>query len=215
MHQRQYNNDYRWISHDDFDKLKGCGDLLVDCCFSFGLNWRKGYAYSREIEPYKKALHYAILFGDYTLANELFGIDFSCLGKIDDIEKRYSTAKAMIKSNDISNMPKGMTLDAYSRLLNLECLHRLYDLPSLERGFPIFATSLSYDEVRILPNSVIYCDIPYRSTSKYNEIEFDYDRFYSWALSQTEPIFISEYEMPNDFICIASKNKKSHSKCNR
>ena len=66
----------------------------------------------------------------------------------------------------------------------------------------------SYYEIEIKPNSVVYCDIPYRSTSKYNEIDFDYDKFYEWCLSQKEPVFISEYEMPeSDFICIAAKNK--------
>ncbi len=60
----KYHDDSRWISHEQFDELKGKGDLLVDICFSFGNNWRKGYAYSREIEPLKRALHYAVVLGD-------------------------------------------------------------------------------------------------------------------------------------------------------
>lgn len=72
----------------------------------------------------------------------------------------------------------------------------------------ITVSSFSYDNVDIKPNSVIYCDIPYRSTAKYNDIELDYNSFYEWCLSQTEPVFISEYDMPEkDFICIAAKNK--------
>ena len=110
----KYNNDYRWISHDEFDILKGKGDLLVDCCFSFGNNWRKGYAYSRKLEPYKKALHYAILFGDYTLANELFGIDLSAIGVIKDKHKRALVAKGL--------MEQGF------QMLHLESLERLQSL---------------------------------------------------------------------------------------
>ena len=71
----------------------------------------------------------------------------------------------------------------------------------------------SYYEIEIKPNSVIYCDIPYRATAKYNEIDFDYAKFYDWALAQTEPVFISEYDMPKDFICIAAKSKKSYTMC--
>ena len=64
-------------------------------------------------------------------------------------------------------------------------------------------SNLSYDEIRIKPNSVIYCDIPYKGTNKYNNIDFDHERFYSWSKKQTELCFISSYEMPEDFIPIA------------
>lgn len=61
-------------------------------------------------------------------------------------------------------------------------------------------------------NSVIYCDIPYKGTGTYQrhkKTEFDYDRFYDWAYSQTQPIFISEYWMPEDrFVCIAEIKRK-------
>lgn len=202
----KYNNDYRWISHENFDKLKGKGDLLVDICFSFGNNWRKGYAYSREIEPYKKALHYAIFFNDYSLAKEMYGIDFSFIKSIVGVAQKYAIVKKSIKDNKIT---KCIQLETLERLQNLERLHRMYDLQNLERlQFSITPSSLSYNELEIKPNSVIYCDIPYRSTAKYNDIEFDYDKFYEWCLKQTEPLFISEYDMPKgDFVCVGAKNK--------
>lgn len=47
-----------------------------------------------------------------------------------------------------------------------------------------------------------------KSWRTFNKVYFDYDRFYEWCLKQTQPLFISEYEMPeNDFICIAAKYK--------
>ena len=94
--QGKYKDDTRWISHDEFDKLKGKGDLLVDICFSFGNNWRKGYAYSREIEPLKKAFHYAVVFGDYNLMKDEFGIDLSAVGIIKDKHKRAIAAKGFM-----------------------------------------------------------------------------------------------------------------------
>ena len=189
----KYHNDKRWISHEDFDKLKGKGDLLVDLCFSFGNNWRKGYAYSKDIEPIKKALHYAIMFDDYDMMKSQCGIDLSHIGEIGGgIYDKYLISKSIIKER-----------------LDLQSLERLERLQSLERlEINITPSCKSYDDIEIKPNSVIYCDIPYRNTAIYNKEQFDYDKFYDWCLKQTEQVFISEYWMPEtDFICIAEKTK--------
>lgn len=62
-----------------------------------------------------------------------------------------------------------------------------------------------------LKNYVIYCDIPYRNTTKYKTEEFPYNEFYAWCrrLSKNNIVLISEYNMPNDFKCIWSKNHKT------
>ena len=36
----KYENEKRWISKEEFDRLKGTGDAYIDICFSFGNNWR-------------------------------------------------------------------------------------------------------------------------------------------------------------------------------
>lgn len=195
----KYNKDYRWISHEEFDELKGKGDLLVDVCFSFGNNWRKGYAYSKDIEPFKKAFHYAVVLDDYLLMAKDFNIDLSALESIENVGKRYLIAKKIIGAN-LRQMP----LESLERLQSLERLCKLGG----GGGNNFSISKLSYDNIEIKPNSVIYCDIPYKSTAKYNECDFNYAKFYDWCLSQTEPVFISEYEMPEkDFICIAAKSK--------
>lgn len=51
----KYENESRWISREDFFRLKD-SDPYVRIVWSFGNNQR-GYLYSREIEPYKKAVH--------------------------------------------------------------------------------------------------------------------------------------------------------------
>ena len=73
-------------------------------------------------------------------------------------------------------------------------------------------TQLDYQDVEILPNSTVYCDIPYRNTHKYTSdnskaIAFDYDRFYAWADSRPYPVFISEYNMPPEFAPIAAHGR--------
>ena len=51
----KYENESRWISREDFFRLKD-SDPYVRIVWSFGNNQRN-YLYSREIEPYKKAVH--------------------------------------------------------------------------------------------------------------------------------------------------------------
>ena len=68
----------------------------------------------------------------------------------------------------------------------------------------------SYDEVELVPNSIIYCDIPYKDTTKYNTSKgFDYDKFYNWCIekhNEGHKVFISEYYMPEDrFECVWEK----------
>lgn len=51
----KYENESRWISREDFFRLKD-SDPYVRIVWSFGNNQRN-YLYSKEIEPYKKAVH--------------------------------------------------------------------------------------------------------------------------------------------------------------
>ncbi len=86
----KYNNETRWISREDFFRLKAT-DPYVAVIWSFGNNMRD-YLYSKEIEPLKKAIHYALFFSDYSLGKEL-GHDLSFIDPIQDIQKRYLAVK--------------------------------------------------------------------------------------------------------------------------
>ena len=68
----KYADEKRWISREDFQNLKNT-DPYVSLCWSFGNN-RSNYLYGKEIEPWKKALHYARVLGDNSLLLEM-GID--------------------------------------------------------------------------------------------------------------------------------------------
>jgi len=54
--------------------------------------------------------------------------------------------------------------------------------------------------------NIIYYDIPYKNTEDY-AINFDYEKFYSWAIDKAKNnyVFISEYKMPASFKCIWEK----------
>jgi site-specific DNA-adenine methylase len=61
-----------------------------------------------------------------------------------------------------------------------------------------------------ISNFVIYCDPPYRGTTKYKTEEFPYEIFYDWCrkMAKNNVVLISEYNMPSDFKCIWSKEVK-------
>ena len=202
----KYKNEKRWIGREDFLQLKNT-DPYVQACWSFGNN-RRNYLYSKEIEPWKKALHYARVFGDASLLSE-FGINSN--GSRADIKayceeyKQKYIAWYTNKAGHSDNLQSLEKLQKLQRLQSLESLERLESLQSLESLESLQSLerfTLDYQAIRIKPNSVIYCDIPYRQKTGYGQ-KFDYDRFYKWACEQTQPIFISEYWMPEDkFKCV-------------
>ena len=217
----EFENEKRWISREEFFRLRDT-DPYVAICFSFG-NDLSTYMYGKEIEPIKEAYHYALFFGDYSLAKERMGIDLTPLEKCPTIKEKYAILKRIVKT-----IPPHLSVE--TRLQNLERLQRvLWSELDVKMRSEEAAAAISehnakgsrklplsdviefyntdYQAVPIPDNSVIYCDIPYKGAETYHrhkKTEFDYERFYDWAYSQTQPIFISEYFMPEDrFVCIA------------
>lgn len=76
-------------------------------------------------------------------------------------------------------------------------------------GINIFCCN--YWELVIPPNSIIYCDPPYKGTEGYR-VKFDHDKFWQWCRQMTiegHVVYISEYTAPEDFECIWSKELSS------
>lgn len=72
--------------------------------------------------------------------------------------------------------------------------------------------NLNYLDLEIpLHNAVIYCDPPYSGGIGYSET-FDTNKFWNWVreLSKDNYVFVSEYNAPDDFECIWSKDIKTH-----
>ena len=276
-----FRNEKRWVSREDFSALKDTNSY-VRYCWSFG-NDGRSYLYSKEIEPWKKALHYARLFNDFSLLEE-FGIKTDRADRMtvkknaDEWKRKYiiwycqnilhSTLDVLeleknlnenIKRNSeelrnylVDGLKKAnkrpCDVDRYlgtnsmaghyfgksqwefpkrevyiklqdflvlpldyekiyglqELLQSLQSLQRLQGLQGLQS---LSITQKSYNEVEILPDSLIYCDIPYKNTSGYIG-EFNHEEFYNWCREQKELLIISEYAMPDDFICIAQKEKR-------
>ena len=247
----KYNDENRWISREDFFRLKDT-DPYVAVVWSFGNNLHT-YLYSKEIEPLKKAIHYAMFFSDYSLGKEL-GHDLSFIDPIQDLQKRYLAVKHYFNRldhqqqsfeggaektcrdwrqwKDLQTSVRVATPEMYqpgvaiqkkiaqatkrdgiSRATQRRCIACNTEsgstvCPDIRGGqiLPITSSVLDYEEVTIPEDSVIYCDIPYEGTDGYLEKGqggFDYERFYQWCERQTQPVFISSYQMPEDrFDCI-------------
>ena len=88
----EYKNEKRWISREDFARLKD-NDAYVRYCWSFGNN-ENTYMYSVEIEPWKKALHYARVLGDCSLLRDILqedcdGSRAAILAKHEEYKNKY------------------------------------------------------------------------------------------------------------------------------
>lgn len=65
----------------------------------------------------------------------------------------------------------------------------------------------SYLNLQIPENSLIYCDPPYKGTTKYKD-RFNHNIFWEWCrdkVKEGHTVFISEYNAPYDFECIWQK----------
>ena len=202
----KYREEKRWISREDFFALKDT-DYYVALCWSFGNNC-KDYLYSKQIEPYKKALHYARVLGDVSLLRQM-GIDGDgsrlWISKHkDEVRKALAQITPPIECVS-STIAQSQGSEALCGVQHLESLDRLERLESLDR---LHYCSKSYDEFTFEDNSVIYCDIPYSKTDAPYVKGFDHDKFYAWCEQQTQLTIISEYNMPQDrFTTIAYKPK--------
>lgn len=192
-----FRNENRWISREDFFKLKDT-DPYAAICFSFG-NDCKTYAYAKELEPWKKALHYARRLHDTSLFKAM-GIPTN--GTRRDIQRHNEEYMTLYKEwlKQDSELGRLFELEHLERLQNLERLQCLESLDRLDR--------LDYRQVSLPSNAVIYCDIPYKSTNTYLS-SFDYDAFYEWARNQKQNVFISEYDMPDDFYLVQEFDRTS------
>ena len=198
--QGKYRQEYKWVSREDFFNSDDPYDRLI---FSFGNDLRTYIYAGGEVENWKKALHWAICFHDYKPFLELTGKDLSEIESCRSMKQRRIKAYRMLGGRDYNVHLEN--LERLERLQNLERLERLQNLECLQNLERLEVRTGNYFDVPIEDDSVIYCDIPYAQTNGYGKkkiSDFDYDTFYDWALKQTVPVFISEYQMPDEFECV-------------
>lgn len=190
-----------WISREEFAQNKDkCA--YTRCLWSFGNN-QKGYLFSVENEFNKRSLHNAVVFNNFdALAKKLLQIE-SFPMRLSVRGRRLLCRNIIVKRAGTGGLQRLRWLQQLQQLERLQRLERLEQLERLE------LSSHSYCDIKILPNSVIYCDPPYKGTVGYITT-FDHEEFWEWVRNQAEPVFVSEYAAPKDIkVLMAFNHKKS------
>lgn len=143
----KYNDENRWISREDFFRLKDT-DPYVAVVWSFGNNLHT-YLYSKDIEPLKKAIHYAMFFSDYSLGKEL-GHDLSFIDPIHDLQKRYLAVKHYfnrLEKAQQQSFEGGKSADAVNRSIGT-AQHQFTELGGGRKDLPRLETMERLTNVR-------------------------------------------------------------------
>lgn len=198
----EYKNERRWISREDFKNLKDV-DGYVKLCWSFGNNGGY-YLYAKEIEPWKKALHYARVLGDCSLLKE-FGIDSN--GSRQDIkankdEYKEKYIKWYLKNICLSDADFNRLKNDLDKKIKDQKEELQQSLQSLEINCG------SYEDYQYKEGDVVYLDPPYENTTKYSEDGFNHKKFYDWVASRPYQVYFSSYEISDSrFYKVWSKEK--------
>lgn len=187
----QFRGEDRWISREDFARLKS-SDPYVALCWSFG-NDLSTYLYGRELEPLKRTLHHAIFWDDWGLFAErwpqLLPEAREAVRGITDRKQRRLAVRRLVKRV----AGRAAELCSLERLHSLQSLLSLERLQSLERLERLEITSASYADLKFARDAVIYCDPPYEGTTcdQYGCPDFDFRRFWHWARQQKR-VYVSD-----------------------
>lgn len=160
---------------------------MVKTCWSFGNYYGKGYLWGDCAED-KLLLHELCVKNTPELiekARKQLGIGLPDKLKGDTIQERRLFLKKIISTR--------IDIQSLQRLQRLQGLQGLQSLQSLQ------TTNKDYRNLKFRPNSIIYCDPPYQGTADYNT-RFNHNDFCDWCLRQDNPVYISEYNMPSQFI---------------
>ena len=122
---------------------------------------------------------------------------------------------------DIAPQPMLVSLERRERLerlqsmQSLESLERLQNIADMteraslgQQDMLIETSNISYEDYAYREGDVVYCDPPYKNTKEYG-IKFDSDSFWEWARTRSYPVYVSEYQAPEDFVSIWSKEKRA------
>lgn len=104
------------------------------------------------------------------------------------------------RGNDSKGIPRNYCLESKRNCMNQKLLLH-----------GVIFYNLRYNELQIPFNSIIYCDPPYENSTDY-KTKFDHAEFWQWCRSMKNighTIYISEYNAPEDFICLWSKKVNS------
>ena len=180
-------NLYRVVDRETFYATRDF-DIVTALCYSFGNN-QLDYLYTKDDEKIKLVASNMIL--------------------AESISERLAYYKqfcALLKNN--------IQRDNIERLINVERLYNIDCLKNVEDLHNIDCLTTDYQSVVIKASSVVYADPPYRNLKEQSSAnrcfgKFDFNRFDNWCREVDFPVYISEYEMPSDFVSLTGLYRKS------
>ena len=98
-------------------------------------------------------------------------------------------------------------LEAYNNVIK--------QIPKLEGVMFISSDCGDIEHIDLPENSIIYCDPPYQGTKEYitaTRSGFNTQEFWGWCRERSfdgHKVFISEYQAPDDFVCVWEQEVKS------
>lgn len=209
---------FEWVSRELFDDVRDNSSNYPDWyvgyvlnVWSFGIN-QKNYLYSDDISKYKKALHQAIVFNDYSLLDTediFYNFNVPVSIKNVDYKKHHLKRTAFMNKFKIFAKTEEKKYPELKSLMQLQHLTQMEHLLAIKQLIPHkdrlkfhsmdwydFYNSLSKET---LENSFIYCDPPYENTAKYQcGGNFDYEKFWNWFRECPYSVYVSSYKAPKD-----------------
>lgn len=205
LFRRAINGEYsademEWVSREEFFEKKE-SDPFIKYVWSFGNNG-KDYMYSKEIEPYKKAV-----FEMLTAPT----VDERRLKYHDVIRQLDNYLRAAGKSLP-SEVKRSQHIESCNRITSLDSfkMSQHYTQAKMLDFSNLDFSNLDYSQLNIPEGSVVYCDPPYEGTGGYG-MEFDHEEFWDWCrtvASKGNKVFVSEYKAPCDFKCVDEIKKR-------
>lgn len=115
-------------------------------------------------------------------------------------------AAQLISKNSITDI---ITLAQFGCKFPLQVLNRLRKLKDCVDLAKVEFAQMDYTDYEFREGDVVYCDPPYRNTENYRHTKqkFDHDEFWDWVRTRDYPVYVSEYNAPDDFVSIFEKQR--------
>ena len=182
-----------FITHEHFMRER-YNDGYIGYIWSFGNNGRS-YAFGRDIEILKHAVHDYVVFGEWSDKLEpwrdcnIYPLEH----EVGDIMGRRAEWTSKVKRGR-----DRLELETLERLERLQQLERIERLETLERLERLLTLCMDYREYEYQDGDVVYCDIPYQNAADKGDTYgkgFDFGAFYNWAVSSPFPVYFSSYAL--------------------
>ena len=216
----EYQDRHAFVGREHFHNTKKV-DLFNAQCFSFGPNGIS-YLYGCSLEPYKLALHDAVVNKEYerlyTISPRVCDVIKGALQGHETMDDRRLAVSGLAKSGSplhavVGELQLVNTIDALCKLDHILRINRVNSLIGLDIS-ALTPLQKDYTEIEIPRGAVIYCDPPYEGTScACYKCKFDFNSFLTWchALSKTNDVFVSSYKIDDDRVRLASERSNGRS----